>query len=247
MCKKLKEVTHKSSSEGNFTIILGGDHGLASGSIYGIKEAHPDLKVVWVDAHGDCNTPEASPSGNYHGMPVAHLLGWFGEEPLVGFEWFKPILKPEDIVYIALRDVDDFEKYALKKHNIKVFDMEDVTELGIGEVMNRALSYLNPIGSKNPIHLSFDIDAIDPQYAPQTGTPARGGLSYREAHYIVRKLAKTGQLVSMDLVEINTELYKDSPKKKFLHGDSHIIDTDSETLALGVELIGSALGHRICL
>jgi len=246
LCKQLHDMSRKAAEEGNFTLILGGDHGLASGSISGIKAAHPDLKVVWIDAHGDCNIPEASPSGNYHGMPVAHLLGWIAKGSVPGFDWFTPNLKAEDIAYIGLRDIDAYEKMMLAKHNIKVYDMDDVTELGIGQVMREILAYFNSDGKSHPIHVSFDIDGIDPMFAPQTGTKARGGLTDREAKFILRKLAKETNVVSMDLVEVNPELAKETTPREVFHGDNKLIK-GTQTVCLGVELIECILGARLCL
>lgn len=238
ICKQLNETTKKIAEEKQLCLTLGGDHGLATGSISGMKSVYKNLKIVWVDAHADCNVPEDSPSGNYHGMPVAHLLGWIPEKTVPGFDWFQPCLDAADIVYIALRDVDEGEKRNLKKHNIKCFSMHDVVELGMANVMEQTFEYL---GRDNPIHISFDIDGIDPQFAPGTGTRARGGLLYREAHYLVREVAKTGKLVSLDLVEINPTI--DRPKE-MLHGDFKCI-TGTETVALGLELVASALGYTL--
>jgi len=246
LCKSLHNMTKKSAEEGNFTLVLGGDHGLATGSISGLKAAYPDLKVVWIDAHGDCNTPEGSPSGNYHGMPVAHLLGWMQAGSVPGFDWFTPNLKPEDIVYIGLRDIDDFEKRMLRNYKIKVYDIDDVTELGIGRVMEETLQYFNADGKRHPIHISFDIDGIDPRYASQTGTKSRGGLTDREAKYILRKLVKTGDVVGMDLVEVNPLLEENSAIREVFHGDNKLIK-GTQTVCLGVELIEAVLGHRVCL
>jgi arginase len=245
LCKSLHNMCKKSAEEGNFTLVLGGDHGLASGSISGMKTAYPDLKVVWVDAHGDCNIPEASPSGNYHGMPVAHLFGWIPEGTVPGFDWFKPNLKPEDIAYIGLRDMDSYEKMMLTKHNIKVYDIDDVTELGIGKVMQEITEYFNADGKDHPIHVSFDIDGIDPMYAPQTGTKCRGGLTDREAKYILRKLVQTKSVVSMDLVEVNPLLEENTAPRPHFHGDNHLIK-GTQTVCLGVELVEAILGHRVC-
>lgn len=245
VCKQLHDTCKKSAQEGGFTLVLGGDHGLATGSISGLKEAHPDLKIVWIDAHGDCNAPEGSPSGNYHGMPVAHLLGWMPEGSVPGFDWFKPNLKPEDIAYIGLRDIDEYEKNMLRKHNIKVYDMDDVTELGIGKVLQEILEYFNADGKTHPIHVSFDIDSIDPLYVRQTGTIARGGLTDREAKYILRRLAKTGQVVGMDLVEVNPEIEKDTTSREVFHGDNKLIE-GTPTVCLAVELVEAILGQRLC-
>lgn len=246
LCKVLHERCKNAAKEGTFTLVLGGDHGLASGSISGMKAAYPDLKVVWVDAHGDCNTPEGSPSGNYHGMPVAHLFGWIPDGSVPGFDWFKSCLKPEDIAYIGLRDIDPFEKAMLKKHNVKVYDIDDVTELGIGQVMREITEYFNADGKDHPIHISFDIDGIDPLHAPQTGTKSRGGLSDREAKYILRKLVQTGKVVSMDLVEINPLLEEDTTPRPFFHGDNKLIK-GTQTVCLGVELVEAVLGNRVCM
>jgi arginase len=239
--RQLYETTKAMSQKGQFALTLGGDHGLATGSIAGLKATYPDLKVIWVDAHADCNTPETSPSGNYHGMPVAHLLGWLGEKTVPGFDWFQPCLTNKDIVFIGLRDLDPEEKKNLKKHGIKCFTMHEVLRLGIGEVMKQTINYLGQDGQTHPIHISFDIDGVDPSVAYGTGTKARGGILYREAHYILREAAATGQLVGLDMVEINPLL--DRPKEHF-HGDNkHIHGT--ETVALGLELIASTLGDYI--
>lgn len=238
-CKKLHQTVKNIAEQKQFCLTLGGDHGIATGSISGMKAVHPDLKIIWVDAHADCNVPEDSPSGNYHGMPVAHLLGWIPEKSVPGFDWFTPCLKPEDIVYIGLRDVDPAEKKNLRKHKIKCFSMHEVLKYGIGGVMDKAIEYLFKDGKSHPLHISFDIDGVDPSIAYGTGTKARGGLLYREAHYIIREAVATHCLVSMDMVEINPLL--DRPKEVF-HGDNKLI-TGTETLALGIELITSALGE----
>lgn len=239
--KKLNNITSKIANSGQFCLTLGGDHGIATGSISGLKSVYPDLKVIWVDAHADANIPETSPSGNYHGMPAAHLLGWLGEKTIPGFDWFTPCLKKEDLVFIGLRDIDEKEKELLKKHEIKCFSMHHVLKYGIGGVVEKALEYLNNDGKDHPIHITFDIDGVDPSVAYGTGTKARGGLLYREAHYIVREVAGTGNLVGLDMVEINPLL--DVHKEEF-HGDNKLIK-GTETVTLGIELIASALGHTL--
>lgn len=238
--EKLHSITKKICENNQFCLTLGGDHGIATGSISGVKAAYPKMKVIWVDAHADCNLPEESPSGNYHGMPVAHLLGWLTEKSFPGFDWFTPCLKSEDIVFIGLRDVDQGEKRSLKKHGIKCFSMHEVVKHGIGKVMEETIKYLFKDG-ECPLHISFDIDGVDPSIAYGTGTKARGGLLYREAHYIMREVAATGCLVSLDMVEINPLL--DTPKEQF-HGDSKYI-SGTETVSLGIELISSALGETL--
>ena len=169
-----------------FVLTLGGDHGLASGSITGMLRAHPDLRVVWIDAHGDCNIPETSPSLNYHGMPMAHCLGWIEHGSMRGFDWLLPLMKPENLCYIGLRDLDIGEIALLKKHNIKVYTPYDI-ELngGIGPVMKQVKEYLRLDEENAPVHISWDIDGCDPIFAEGTGTRARCGLSVRESHFIL--------------------------------------------------------------
>jgi arginase len=237
VCKKLYMNTKKMAEAGQFALTLGGDHGLATGSISGLKAAYPDLKIIWVDAHGDCNVPETSPSGNYHGMPVAHLLGWMGDKTVPGFDWLSPCITNEDIVFIGLRDLDKEEKKLMRKNNIKCYTMHDILKIGIGGVLEQTLKYLTKDGD-HPIHISFDIDAIDPSVAYGTGTKSRGGLLYREAHYIVREAVSTGLVVGLDIVEINPLL--DTPKEHY-HGDNKYIK-GTETVSLGLELIASVLG-----
>jgi arginase len=239
--KKLHSITKKIAQSRQFCLTLGGDHGVATGSISGLKATYPDLKIIWIDAHADCNLPEDSMSGNYHGMPVAHLLGWIPDKSIPGFDWFKSCISPEDIVFIGLRDVDPQEKKNLRKHNIKCFSMHEVIKEGISSVIKMAKDYLFKDGKEHPIHVSFDVDGIDPLYAYGTGTKSRGGLSYREAHYILRELYSTGCLVGLDVVEINPLL--DKPKEKF-HGDNNLI-SGTETVALGIELIASSLGDTL--
>jgi len=241
VCQTLYDRTQKIAEKKQFCLTLGGDHGLATGSISGLKSIYPDLKVIWVDAHADCNVPEDSPSGNYHGMPVAHLLGWIPEGTVPGFDWFKPCLSKDDIVYIGLRDLDKGEKANLKKHGIKCFTMDDVLRYGIAGVMERTLEFFRK-DKQHPIHISFDIDAVDPSIAFGTGTKSRGGLLYREAHYIIREAAATGNLVGMDMVEINPIL--DGEDREHFHGDNKLIK-GTQTVALGIELISSALGDKL--
>ena len=241
--KRLSGLAKEVADRREFLLTLGGDHGIATGSISGLKASYPNLKVIWIDAHGDANTPETSPSGNYHGMPVAHLLGWLGDKTVPGFDWFHPCLKSEDIVFIGLRDLDGEEKKNLKKHNIKCFTMHEVLKYGIGSVVQMSLEHLNRDDNLNPVHISFDVDGIDPIYAYGTGTKARGGLSYAAAHFILREVALSGCLVSLDLVEINPMLDK-IPREQY-HGDNKYISNTTETIALGVELVASALGHTL--
>ncbi|KAL0089180.1 arginase [Phycomyces blakesleeanus] len=189
--------------QGKFVLTLGGDHSIALGTVSGVFSAYPDACLVWVDAHADINTPGTTDSGNIHGCPLSFLAGIAEEHP--DFSWVKPCLKANRLVYIGLRDVDDGEKKILKELGIKAFSMHHVDQLGIGKIVEQALDYVNP--DRNlPIHLSFDVDALDPSVAPSTGTPVRGGLSFREGHYICEALVNTGLLVSADIVEVNPVL-----------------------------------------
>jgi len=240
------ERVRAAAADGRFVLTLGGDHSIAAGSIPGIMMHRPELAVVWVDAHGDCNTPETSPSKNYHGMPMAHVMGWFSKR-VRGFEWWDAhedvvgILPETRVAHIALRDVDPMEKALLRESGVHVFTMTEIDRHGIGAVMQQALDRIDPKG-KRPLHLSFDVDSCDPSIAPGTGTKARGGLSYREAHYICEHLAATRRLGSMDLVEINPSI--DAPIAEGMHGDDPTIQ-GTETVRLGIELVASALGKTI--
>ena len=232
----------------NFVLTLGGDHSVAIGSISAIKEAKKDIAVVWVDAHADCNTPSTSPSGNFHGMPLGLLLKWFTHDVHPSFGWIREYLEdplPENrLAYIGLRDVDEGEKQLLRNSNLIVYSMTDVERLGIAEVMERILAKLSPDGCR-PIHLSFDIDGIDPQFAPGTGTRAKGGLNLRESRYICTRLAETGVLQSMDLVEVNPRIDVHE-RDEIDHGDNpNLSGKASMTVKLGIDLIECALGKTL--
>jgi arginase len=248
MCHQLHEIVYRGSQRQDFNLILGGDHGLAAGSISGMLKTYPDLKVVWIDAHGDCNTPETSPSGNYHGMPVAHLLGWIKKGDVKGFNWLydTPFLKPENIVYIGLRDIDAEEKKLLKKHNIKCYSPFDIEFAGgMGNVMKETLEYLKCDGktpeTTNPIHCSWDVDGCDPSFMTGTGTRSRCGLTLRESHFILQTLYNTKNLVSLDMVEVNTLLETSTENREMLHGDIPEL-IGQQTILYAAELILSALG-----
>ncbi|QRW02176.1 agmatinase [Ceratobasidium sp. AG-Ba] len=226
------------AKRGELPLTLGGDHSLAMGTISGVLSAHPDACVVWVDAHADINTPATSTSGNIHGMPVSFLLGIAGQLPEheprsdpEPFSWIKPMLSPDRLVYIGLRDVDPGEKKILRENGIRAYSMHEVDKYGIGRVVELALKHVNPDGTR-PIHLSFDVDALDPSVAPSTGTPVRGGLTFREGHYICEAIAETGLLVGLDIMEVNPSL-----------GSS---DADvNATVAVGCSLARSALGETL--
>ncbi|KAF9013939.1 arginase [Cyathus striatus] len=214
--------------KGELPVTLGGDHSLAMGTISGTLSAYPDACVVWVDAHADINTVETTESGNIHGMPVSFLLGIGQKVP--EFAWLQPLLKSNRLVYIGLRDVDHGEKRILRENGIKAFSMHEVDRYGIGKVVEMALDHVNPKRDL-PIHLSFDVDALDPSVAPSTGTPVRGGLTFREGHYICEAIYETGCLVALDLMEVNPSL-ADAPAVE-------------QTVAVGCSLVRSALGETL--
>ncbi|KAI9490940.1 arginase [Zychaea mexicana] len=194
---------HERAKQGKFVLTLGGDHSVALATVSGVFGSYPDACLVWVDAHADLNTPEATESGNVHGCPLSFLMGLSTDHP--DFQWVKPVLKANRLVYIGLRDLDGFEKKTIKELGIPAFTMHHVDKWGIGTVVETALNHVNPKRDL-PIHLSFDVDALDPSVAPSTGTPVRGGLTFREGHYICEALAETGLLVAADIMEVNPTL-----------------------------------------
>ena len=234
-CEDIARFAEESNREGAFTLTLGGDHSVAIGSIGGALLARPELGVIWVDAHGDFNTPETSPSGNIHGMPLAFLSGLMVPYKLPSFDWLKNHLKPEQLVLIGIRSIDPEERKLMKDWGASVFTMTEIDRFGIGGVMEQAKAILFKNGDR-PLHLSYDIDAVDPHFAPSTGTKVRGGLSYREAHFVAESVAETGALVGMDLVEINPRLGYVDPAHR---------EERNVTIEVGLELIASALGKRI--
>jgi len=187
-----------------FILLLGGDHSVALGSVAAAMKNNPDVVIIWVDAHADLNTPLTSVSGNYHGMPLGFAMRLEGTDG-PDFEWLDdyPTLKPENLVYIGLRDVDEPERKMIKALNIKSYDMSDIDRMGIGGVMKEVVKYVDD----RPMHLSYDIDSCDPFFAGATGTKVRGGLTYRESHFVCEALARTNNLISMDMVEVNPELH----------------------------------------
>ncbi|KAF7727608.1 Arginase, catabolizes arginine to ornithine and urea [Apophysomyces ossiformis] len=196
-----KQIADK-AKEGKFVLTLGGDHSVALATVSGIFSQYPNACLIWVDAHADINTPATTDSGNIHGCPLSFLTG-IASHP--DFAWVKACLPTDRLVYIGLRDVDEGEKKIIKDLGIKAFSMHHVDKYGIGAVVDMALDHVNP-NRDLPIHLSFDVDALDPSVAPSTGTPVRGGLTFREGHYICEALAETGLLVAADVMEVNPAL-----------------------------------------
>lgn len=232
--QQLSSQVYSHAREGRFVLTLGGDHSIAIGTISGTAKAvrerlGREMAVIWVDAHADINTPETSDSGNIHGMPVSFLTGLASDEKDKPFGWLESDQKisPAKLVYIGLRDVDRGEKKILRENNIKAFSMHDIDRHGIGKVMDMALGW---IGQDTPIHLSFDVDALDPMWAPSTGTPVRGGLTLREGDFIAECVHGTGSLVALDLVEVNPSLEE--------HGAQ-------ETVRAGCSIVRCALGDTL--
>jgi len=206
------DAVERALRENDVCLNLGGDHSLAIGTISGTARVHPDLCVLWVDAHADINTPQTSASGSLHGMPLSFLIHEIKEkglapEGLPGFDWIKTVIDAKSLAYIGLRDVDPYEKLFIENLGIKVITIPDVDQYGIESCVEEALQAINPAGTR-PLHVSFDIDALDPNYAPSTGTPVREGLTIRESLYIAEQVANSGCLRTLDLVEVNLSLGK---------------------------------------
>ena len=207
-----------------FPVVLGGDHSVALGTFAGLREVHGPGGAIWIDAHGDLNSPETSPSGNVHGMVLAAALGLAGER-FREEGWGLPALAPGRVALVGVRALDEGERELLGKLDAKVFTMSDVDRLGVERVLREALAHVAGSGF---VHVSLDMDALDPDVAPGVGTPVRGGLSYREAHLAMELIAESGLASSLDVVEVNP-----------------VLDRENETGKLAVELIASALGARI--
>jgi arginase len=229
VCQLLFERSSAALEAGALPLVLGGDHSLGAGSVgaaaaYARRRNKP-LGLLWVDAHGDMNTPAISSSGNVHGMPLAALLG---QEPaeLAGLGGFAPKVVPQCTVLLGVRNLDTREKEAVRASGVHVFTMKDIDRLGIAAVTERALSIATH-GTAG-IHVSFDLDVCDPTIAPGVGTPVKGGLDYREAHVVMEMVADAGSLLSLDIVEVNP-----------------VLDVQNATATLGTELALSALGMHI--
>jgi arginase len=228
-CKDLAGIVEKSLDESMMPVVLGGDHSIAAGSLSGVasyfKKKEKKIGLIWLDAHGDINTPESSPSGNVHGMPLAAAMG-YGAIELVELQGFKPKVEAQNISLVGIRDLDSQEKKLAKKSGVHVFTMRDIDERGMREVMSDALKYA--MDDTDGISVSLDMDFVDPSDAPGVGTPVRGGVTYREAHLAMEMLADTEAMVSLEVVEINP-----------------VIDEHNRTALLGVELVLSGLGKKI--
>ncbi|MFN7544785.1 MAG: arginase [Acidobacteriota bacterium] len=228
-CARLARLVERAASNGQFPLVLGGDHSIAAGTIAGLarhyRKTKQQIGLIWIDAHADMNTPATSPSGNVHGMPLAATLG-MGPQELTHLLGYAPKVRPGNTVLIGIRDVDELESAIVTSSGVHVFTMREVDELGMRTVMSRAIEYAG--SGTLGIHLSFDMDSVDPDDAPGVGTPVRGGLTYREAHLAMEMMSDSGLLRSLEVVEVNP-----------------ILDTANRTALLAVELIASAMGKRI--
>ncbi|MDG5813504.1 arginase [Chitinispirillales bacterium ANBcel5] len=223
VCEQIYNVGCAVIERGSFPLFLGGDHSIAIGTIAAVTDRTP-AGVIWIDSHGDFNLPQTSPNGNIHGMPVSIITGT-GIADLVNVGRVGAKISTKDIVLVGVRDLDYDEKELLKKSGIKIYTMREIDERGIGEVIKEAINYLSVLGR---IHVSLDMDAIDPQVAPGVGTPAQGGITYREAHLAMELIADSSLACSMDIVEINP-----------------VLDYKNTTAATAVEMAASLLGKRI--
>ena len=224
LCDRLARLVAEVDGRGAMPLVLGGDHSVALGSLVGMAQSRGPGGVVWIDAHGDLNTPDTSPSGNVHGMVLAAALGLAGER-FRRDGWPLPAIAPGKLALVGVRSLDDGERKLLSTLDAKVFTMSEVDRIGVEPCLREALAQA---AGGAFLHVSLDMDAVDPDAAPGVGTPVRGGLSYREAHLAMETVAKSGLLDSMDVVEVNP-----------------ILDRENATGQLAVELVASALGARI--
>jgi len=228
VCETLQRWVESALAESRVPIVLGGDHSLAMGSIAGVSNSYSKgrkkIGLIWMDAHGDMNTPWSTGSGNVHGMPLSYILGMWSDGGKEG-DGIRRV-DPACSCLVGVRDIDEREKSLIRESGIHVFTMKEVDQIGISRVMEEAIKFAS--NGTAGIHVSFDIDVVDPVVAPGVGTPKRGGLNYREAHLSMELVADTGQLIGIDMVEVNP-----------------IVDHKNSTAELGSELILSAMGKRI--
>jgi len=225
MGRRIAGAVATSIQVGHFPLVLGGDHSLSVGSIRGAAK-HRKLGVIWVDAHADFNTPETTPSGNIHGMPLAALCG-LGDPRLVSlWDETPPVIDPKRVAILGARDLDSGEKRNLREAGVMVQSMEQVDRIGMPAAVEKCIERVSR--EADGIYLSFDMDALDPRHAPGVGTPVNGGLTFREAHLACEVVAETGKLIAMDMVEVNP-----------------ILDVQNRTAIHAVEFIRSALGSRV--
>ncbi len=228
-CRRLARDVESAAALGSVPLVLGGDHSVAVGSVSGMshhfRRRGESLGLIWIDAHADMNTPQTSPSGNVHGMPLAALTGQ-GPRELARLFGFAPKVRPSNVALVGVREVDQLEKPHVKRSGIRAFTMRDIDERGLRAIMEEAIGIAS--NGTAGIHVSLDMDSVDPREAPGVGTPVRGGFTYREAHLLMELLCDAGRMTSMDVVEVNP-----------------VIDEANRTALLAVELVSSAMGKRI--
>jgi arginase len=228
-CERLGRLVADSLTDRRVPLVLGGDHSIAAGTTAGVsqyfRQANRKIGLLWIDAHADMNTPESSPSGNVHGMPLACCIG-HGPAALVNLLGFSPKVDPANVALVGIRDLDEVERGTVKGAGVRAFTMRDIDERGMRAVIDDAIAIA--CNGTAGFHLSLDMDFVDPQYAPGVGTPVRGGATYREAHLAMELICDSGRMVSMEVVEVNP-----------------VIDEFNRTAELAVELILSALGKKI--
>jgi arginase len=228
-CSRLSEMVERAADQGHVPLVLGGDHSAAIGTVAGmsrhLSKSARTLGVLWIDAHADMNTPESSPSGNIHGMPLACIIGQ-GPPELTGIASRVPMVDAKNVSIVGLRSVDDIERLNVRGAGVHPFTMRDIDERGMRTVMQEAIHAVS--SGTSGFHLSFDLDAVDPAEAPGVGTPVHGGITYREAHLAMEIVNDSGLMTSLEMVELNP-----------------VLDIANRTAILGVELLMSALGKRI--
>jgi arginase len=222
VCAEIASLVSDAVEKEHLPLTLGGDHSIAMGTLGGMAKARGPGAALWIDAHGDLNRPATSPTGNVHGMPLAAALGAGGSEFENGAY---PVPSITRAALVGVRSLDPGERDLIRELDVRVFTMSEIDKLGVERVLREALAYL---AGESFLHVSLDLDAVDPMFAPGVGTPVRGGLSYREAHLALELVCESGLLDSLDVVEVNP-----------------ILDRENETAKLAVELVASALGARI--
>jgi len=228
-CARLAGMVEQAADKGRVPLVLGGDHSVAMGTVAGMsahfRKTGEKIGLIWIDAHADMNTPQSSPSGNVHGMPLACIVG-LGPPELTSLGGFAPMVEPRNVAIIGLRSVDEIERLNVRGAGVHPFTMRDIDERGLKSVMREAIE--RATRGTAGFHLSFDMDAVDPVEAPGVGTPVRGGMTYREAHLAMETVCDSGRMTSIEVVEVNP-----------------VIDEVNRTALLAVELIMSAMGKRI--
>jgi arginase len=223
-CERIAAKVVEAAGAGATPLVLGGDHSVALGTLGGLAAVHGPGGVLWIDAHSDINTPETSPSGNVHGMALGAALG-LGGEAFASGAWPLPALDPKRVALLGVRQLDDGERQLLREAGVRVFTMSEIDRIGVERAMREAL---DRVAGGSFVHVSLDLDALDPEIAPGVGTPVRGGLTYREAHLALELVAESGLAGSLEVVEVNP-----------------ILDRENTTALTAVELVASALGKKI--